>query len=541
VKWAILDPLSLWFSDHERSCLKKAVFSCYLAVDQHSQATGKDTAMNYSTALPTPSASTLDSLPADLVRHLLAHARAIADLATAFLEQRPTPATTYQFENHLAEQLQDLGRCVVEWTCNHLEPDDPHALPQQILWQSATYRRKPKSHNRSLNCLFGPIHLWRYRYEAVDTSEPAIFPLEIALGIEVERATPALAESVGQAAAAHTQGGVRELLARYHGVQWSVTVLRKVTANLSQGLAEHREAAQVAQLVEALRQASKSVGPHPPTVCLGRDGVMVPLRGSQSYAEAATGTVSVLDRRGRRIGTAYLGRMPEKEQQTLSRQLTSLLLLLMASWTGALPRWQYLTDGGQQPTAYFRQVLRYLRHPLTKVRLQWEWVIDFFHASGYLTKLGEALYGTTRQGVAWSAKMRRWLRHKVGGIQRVFYSAAAVRARKELSARAEKEYGKAWRYLQKRKRRMDYAGSKRRGLAVGSGVTEAACKTVFTQRVKQSGMRWGLEGGQVIVDLRILVLSRVWQQTHQAYLASKPQLEIGTIWSTSVKTAAKAA
>jgi hypothetical protein len=509
---------------------------------QQGHATGKNATMNDSTTMPAPFASTLDSLPAELARRLQQHTREIADLATAFLGQPPTPATTHQFENDLATRLQNLGRSVVEWTFNHLEPDDPHAMPPHLLWKGDAYRRKPKSPNRTLNCLFGPIRLWRHRYEPVDTPEPSLFPLEVALGIEAERATPALAERVGHASAAYTQGGVRDLLARYHGVHWSVKVLRKVTASLSQGMAEHRETAQAARLVEALRQASESVGPHEPTVCVGRDGVMVPLRGSQSYSEAATGTVSVLDRGGRRVYTTYLGRMPESEQKTLSRQLTSLLLAVMASWTGALPRWQYLTDGGHQPTVYFQE-LRRLCHPRTKMRLQWEWVIDFFHASGYLTKLGEALYGTTRKGVAWSAKMRRWLRHKAGGIQRVLYSAAGVRARKKKkwSARAEREYGKAWRYLQKRKRRMDYAGYKGRGLAVGSGVTEAACKTVFTQRVKQSGMRWGVEGGQVIVDLRILVLSRVWQQTHQAYLASKPQLEIGSIGTTRAKTAEKAA
>jgi hypothetical protein len=462
------------------------------------------------------------------------------ELATTFLQKPPTPATTYQFENDLAERLQSLGRSVVEWTFNHVEADDPQAMPH-VHWQRVVYRRKNKSHNRSLNCLFGPIDLWRYRYEPVDTNEPSMFPLEIALGIEAERATPALAERVGHAAAAHTQGGVRALLAQYHGVHWSVTVLRKVTACLSEGLAEHREAAQAARLGEALRQASKSAGPHPPTLCVGRDGVMVPMRGSQAYSEAATGTITVLDRRGRRVYTTYLGRMPEKEQKTLSGQLTSLLRLVMTLWTGTLPRLQYVTDGGSHPTAYFRQVLRKMRHPLTGVRLSWEWVIDFFHASGYLTKLGEALYGTTRKGVAWSAKMRRWLRHKASGIQRVMYSAAAVHARQELSAGAEREYEKAWNYLHKRKRRMDYVNYKRRGLAIGSGVTEAACKTVFTQRVKQSGMRWGVAGGQVIVDLRILVLSRVWTETHQAYLASKPQLEIGTLWSTDTKTAAKAA
>ena len=60
-------------------------------------------------------------------------------------------------------------------------------------------------------------------------------------------------------------------------------------------------------------------------------------------------------------------------------------------------------------------------------------------------------------------------------------------------------------------------------LGIGSGVTEAACKTVFAERLKRSGMTWGSAGGQVILDLRVLVLSGVWHETHQAYLASRLQ------------------
>jgi hypothetical protein len=56
---------------------------------------------------------------------------------------------------------------------------------------------------------------------------------------------------------------------------------------------------------------------------------------------------------------------------------------------------------------------------------------------------------------------------------------------------------------------MDYAARKKVRLAIGSGVTEAACKTVFAERMKRSSMTWGIASGQVIVDLRVLVLSGV--------------------------------
>ena len=59
-------------------------------------------------------------------------------------------------------------------------------------------------------------------------------------------------------------------------------------------------------------------------------------------------------------------------------------------------------------------------------------------------------------------------------------------------------------------------------LPIGSGVTEAACKIVFTQRLKRSGMSWTISGGQVILDLRVIWLSGVWDDVHGRYLASKP-------------------
>jgi hypothetical protein len=57
---------------------------------------------------------------------------------------------------------------------------------------------------------------------------------------------------------------------------------------------------------------------------------------------------------------------------------------------------------------------------------------------------------------------------------------------------------------------MRYAIYRRQKLPLGSGITEAGCKIVFTQRLKRSGMSWTIEGGQVILDLRVIRLSGVW-------------------------------
>src|SRR5690606_13687543 len=132
-----------------------------------------------------------------------------------------------------------------------------------------------------------------------------IHPLELCLGLEAGLATPALADRVGYWATDHTQQEVLEMVQREHGVEWSCSSLRNVVGSRRAGLAPHREAAQVEQMLEWLEQARASKGRFRPTLAVGCDGIFVPLRHGV-WQEGATATVSVLDRRGKRLGTVYL-------------------------------------------------------------------------------------------------------------------------------------------------------------------------------------------------------------------------------------------
>ncbi len=71
---------------------------------------------------------------------------------------------------------------------------------------------------------------------------------------------------------------------------------------------------------------------------------------------------------------------------------------------------------------------------------------------------------------------------------------------------------------------MDYHGYRNLHLPIGSGVTEAACKTVFTQRFKLSGMRWKNEVGQAVLVLRVLLLSGIWDDVRTASLKAQRSL-----------------
>lgn len=466
-----------------------------------------------------------------------------------FLDESVTPAGTYKFERNLHEALREFGRVVLGWALNQLEPEEPSA---QMVSGHEWYRLRPKSPRRNLDSLFGPVKLWRFRYEALTAGEPSRFPLEDRLGIEAQRATPALAERTAQWAVGQTQDQVLAFLRRDHGVCWSVETLRNVTQSMSAGMAEHREAAQLAKIQAWLKQAESTGGRHQPVLSVGRDGVMVPVRNEKEYREASAGTLSVIDGRGKRVGTVYLGRMPEERQKTLSKQMTRLITQVVASCSGRLPRLHYVTDGGLEPTRYFLQVLRKLadpRHP--RVLLVWTWAIDFYHASSYITKMSEGLYGSlssikgwaSKQRHSWASKMRRCLRDKRNGVYRVLHSAAALRSRskRHWTAAENIAFRKGYRYLKKRREFMSYAAYKARGLPIGSGITEAACKTVFTHRLKQSGMTWGIEGGQTIIDLRTIWLSGVWDKVHGDYLAAKSLPGTGTQRSKRSATKQKAA
>jgi hypothetical protein len=262
----------------------------------------------------------------------------VGRLIVRFRRAEPTPQGCHQFETQLHDQLRELGRIIVEWTFNHIEPHDRRDMPNQICFQGVWYRRKKKTPNRKVATLFGTITVWRMLYQPLHGVEPSIFPLEIRLGHEAGLATPALTERVAQAATATTQNAVLATLKRDHGVCWSVATLRKVIAGVATGMEPHRHAATVNQVLAWLEQADQSRGSRKPVLAVGRDGLMLPIRGEACYREGATATVSVHDRRGWRLGTVYLGRMPEPGQGALSRQLTALLEAVLTQWTGPLPR-----------------------------------------------------------------------------------------------------------------------------------------------------------------------------------------------------------
>jgi hypothetical protein len=442
-----------------------------------------------------------------------------------FRRQPVTPLAVYQLEKDLHTAFAQAGREILEEELNQVQPADKTQVAAKVRYHKATYRINKRT-KATVATSFGAITLWSFYYLNEENGERGLHPLHVQLGI-VAGTTPVLAERVARWAVDHSQSEVRTLLAAEHDLRWSNDRLRRVLREYRRILVMFRAEVQAERLLQWLAEAERSRGRNRPVLAVGRDGVMVPMREGGSYQEATAGTVSVYDRGKKRLGTVYLGQMPESHQVTMTAELTALIKAVLKNYPGPEPRFVYVTDKGQAQDEYYRRVLKRMRHPRNpQRRLKWEWVLDFFHAAGYVGKLSEALFGRSpKEAKRWFGRMRHWLRDRHQGVTQVLRSAMQHYNRRKLSKAEDAEFWKAYRYLRKHSRLMDYVRYRRQGLPIGSGVTEAACKTVFTQRIKRSGMRWGNEFGQVIVDLRVIYLSGIWEDVIHKDLQSRKQPE----------------
>jgi hypothetical protein len=445
-----------------------------------------------------------------------------------FCQQRATPAETYRFEQELHEEVRELARTIAQWTYNHLEPE-VDALPKHVWFEASPYTRLNEKTPQNVWTLFGQIRLWRIGYRPTNKSgDTTLFPLALCLGL-VHGATPALAERAARllSGSGMTQSQTLERLRQDCGVGWGVKKLREVTESVSQAMAEERHEAQVAKLLELLDQATASKGRHKPVLSIGRDGITMGLRirGGRLFEVATTGTVTVFDRRGKRLGTVYLAYTPESGQGTMSAELTRLVRQVLERWQGTLPRLCYVTDAGDNETTYYNEVLRRMKHPRTGAALDWIRVVDYYHASERIWKLAELLFGNGQRAAAWARKMQKWLL-KPGGVNRVLHSAAALRDLYGLKKGKLKEFSTAYGYLRDRMKYMRYAEYRAAGVPRGSGVTEAACKTVYTQRLKLSGMSWKKPGAQTVLNLRVLQLSGAWDDAYQRVLGRYDEAKV---------------
>lgn len=225
------------------------------------------------------------------------------------------------------------------------------------------------------------------------------------------------------------------------------------------------------------------------------------------YKEASCATVSFYDAAGERLDTLRFARMPESGKKVLKSQLSDTVATVL----GQRPELQLvkLADGAKDNWRFLSDELC----PAEGVEL-----IDFFHACDHLSEAFEAAYGKGHStSKAQHKKYRSLLRDTEDGVEKV------IRALDYLHKQHPRRRNLATelKYFRNNRHRMRYATARANHLPIGSGVTEAACKTLVTQRLKCSGMRWRTKGGQGVLTVRALIQSnrfdRAWHLLSGAY------------------------
>jgi hypothetical protein len=459
-----------------------------------------------------------DSVVGDWLTTRLAELRqALVDAVAKSLKPGMRAVDVLAFEGRVELVVRELARSVEEFCFNALEPLVAE-LPPQVERGGNIYRRlRIKTRHAQILTRFGNITLTRATYR-LGSRGTTIAPLEKVLGIECG-ATPGALDLVGRvvAAAGSSQERAIEIVQERTGATIGSEKLRSLSAYLTEILEPQREVCQVQQLEQWIDDVVKRK--ETVTLAISRDGVSLGIAPFGNFEMASVATLSIYGN-GKRIGTVYLACAPQENQETLSRNCTSILTAIIRSRDLHIDRYVYVTDAGKIETAYWKNVLR--KFYVDGVRIQIERILDYYHASLRLTSIADALLLTTSQRTEWLTRVRKLLLNP-SGWGRVMHSIAGMVQKYGIKTAEQSNFEKAKRYLHRYRRFMNYAAYRSQGCPIGSGVVESACKQIVSERLKLSGMRWSHAGAQQIMTLRSILLSQTWPATfHQALLSHPP-------------------
>jgi len=362
----------------------------------------------------------------------------------------------------------------------------------------------------------GPVTVSRTLYRPVDGGK-SICPLELRTGIMAGLYTPVLARQVSYLMGHMTSQETSAVFVELGISGPSSRSCDRLPKVLSPIWEANREAWE-----DVLRQ-QEFVPAEASVVAVSLDGVMVPdkdgqrdakakreaakeqgmskqLSGPAGYREVGCGTVTLYDDEAHRLDTVRYARAPESKKKTLTEELDAEL----ASIVAVRPDLELvaLADGAEENWRYFDRP-RYAK--ATKI-------VDHGHASQHLKAGLGAYYGDKSvEGRAEYERLRIILRDQLGGVDQVMTALGGLVRKmggKRLKGR-RKLLGAELNYFKNQRERMAYADYQARGLPIGSGVVEAACKTLATQRLKRSGMSWR-DGKQAILTIRSLQQSNRW-------------------------------
>lgn len=265
-----------------------------------------------------------------------------------FSRSEITPASTDKFERRLERIAREFARLIMQRTLRTLEAGDRDQTVSSFDLDGQRYRRNRRTTN-TVDTRFGAISFERWYFHNTQSDSAGIAPLDVRLGIVAQRMTPALAEVTGRLAADMPQQAARDMLAERFGITPSVEAYRRVVADLATQVRSVHDEEAVGQLLQWIEEARQTDGKHDVLLQVGRDGVFVQTR--PCWEEASCGTLAVFDRNRKRIGTIYLGQMPESEQPPMTGRLTEVIQGVLRGAGPEVLKLRYVTDAGCHPQA----------------------------------------------------------------------------------------------------------------------------------------------------------------------------------------------
>ncbi len=416
-------------------------------------------------------------------------------LAEELLQLDQAPTDFAALELGLVEDVTKLGLGLLKAIIEKMAEDAPSSI-----------ERKGRSWHRlaptkgSLICLLGRVDYTRCRYRC-GGERNSICPVDEKLGLLEGTMTRPAGHLAMRLVSELPPRICQEFFQQAGGMDPSVSTLQRVLQET------HWAWRQTEQEALAGIRAVDEIPKEAKTVAVSLDGAMVQLRpgeypigtgGCQTQAgpnwrEAACGTISFHDKEGKKLKTISSGRMPEKNKLALKHWLAQELeaslrkrpdLTFVTVADGAPDNWSFLTQLAPE-----------------------EEILDFYHACEHLHDAAQYAQSKT----SWFSKWRHLLRHDHDGVERVIGAIRGLRDRAQ-SETERTELDVILTYFRTHRHRMNYAALRAKGLPIGSGIVEAANKNHIGERLKKSGMRWSMEGGQAVLSFRSLVKSNRFDQ-----------------------------
>ena len=141
-------------------------------------------------------------------------------------------------------------------------------------------------------------------------------------------------------------------------------------------------------------------------------------------------------------------------------------------------------------------------------------VLDFVHASEYLWKAANALFGEQ------SPQRNPWVEQQSlqilsGHTDQVIAVLQSLAHKPRRSQTQRKALTSAANYFQRNRPYMNYDYYLAQGWPIASGVIEGACRHLVKDRCELSGMRWTHEGVENLLRLRAVAENGNWDDYHQ--------------------------